>query len=99
MRWSHMVFAAALTVPLAAYAQGTANTPSPTNPPGTAVSQDQTSDLDQVICKRLPPPTGTRIGGHTVCQTKKQWLELEQSSQDTLQKAESSCGGRGCGGN
>jgi hypothetical protein len=86
MRWPVTLFVAAVVVPLAAWADDKAPTPP------VATSQSQVSDLDQVICKRLPPPTGTRLGGKTVCQTKKQWLELETNSQDTLERAQKSSG-------
>ncbi|MDE2629838.1 MAG: hypothetical protein KGM97_02495, partial [Alphaproteobacteria bacterium] len=51
-----------------------------------AASSEQTADLDQVVCKRLPPLVGSRLGGRTECQTKKQWLALEKDTQDVLSK-------------
>ncbi|MDE1940312.1 MAG: hypothetical protein KGI68_14925 [Alphaproteobacteria bacterium] len=92
MRWSVILFAAAVVVPFAMHAGDTDSTA----PATRTAAQDQTSALDQVVCKRLPPPTGTRLGGKTVCQTRKQWLELEQNSQDMLEKVESGCEGLAC---
>ena len=66
--------------------------------PAPTPDKSSTQDLDQVVCKKIGPPTGSHLGGQTVCQIKKRWQELEQSSRDALQKAQSSaCVGPGCG--
>ena len=81
-----LLFTASAMMPLAAFGDGSA---APVTTGDTTIS-DRTTDLDQVICKKIGPPTGSRIGGKTVCQTKKQWLLLETESQDTLSKAQNS---------
>jgi hypothetical protein len=43
-----------------------------------------TSDLDKVVCKKMPPPIGSRIGAHTVCQTQQQWQAQMRDSQDFI---------------
>lgn len=92
MRRSLMLLAAAAMLSFAAYGEDNKPTvPAATTP---AAPTEQTSDLDRVICKTLPPPTGTRFGGKTVCQTKKQWLALTVDVQDTLTKAQTVGGGR-----
>ncbi len=91
MRVWLLVLALATFLPAIAE-QASSPTPAPT--PG----KSSTDDLDQVVCKKIGPPTGSHLGGHTVCQTKKRWQELEQSSRDALQKAQNSaCVGPGCG--
>ncbi|MDE2184253.1 MAG: hypothetical protein KGJ78_14630 [Alphaproteobacteria bacterium] len=64
----------------------------------TDQNSSQTSDLNEIICKQMGPPTGSRLGNKKVCQTRKRWLELERQTQDQLDKAQRGCGGGGCGG-
>ncbi|MDE1985416.1 MAG: hypothetical protein KGJ28_02650 [Alphaproteobacteria bacterium] len=97
MRCSIILFAAAVMMPVAVHAGDTGYTTPTTTPAAQTASQDQTSDWDKVICKKMPPPTGTRLGGRTVCQTKKRWLELEQGTHDAIEKTEAGCSGPGCG--
>ena len=57
--------------------QTTATAPTQTNQPAKAAEADP---LDQMICKDLGPPTGTRLGSRKTCMTRRQW---EQSENDT----------------
>ncbi|MEE9434224.1 MAG: hypothetical protein V3V15_08305 [Sphingorhabdus sp.] len=44
--------------------------------------KDKTGDYHtKKICKKFPPPTGTRFGPRKVCRTKAQW-DTEQSEKD-----------------
>ena len=82
-----MFFAAAMIAPLATFAaDGQATAGQSAAPPTTGESSTTvtTSDLDRVECKKLAPPTGTRLGGRTVCQTVRQWQVLMHDSQETL---------------
>ena len=35
---------------------------------------------DETICKRLPPPTGSRIGDRKVCKPRKDWESSERDA-------------------
>lgn len=62
----------ALTVPAWAGAAETKTTP-----PG-----------DQIVCKTLPPPTGSLIGGRHICKTEKQWKAQQKQSQDAIRQGQ-----------
>ena len=46
-----------------------------------AIAQVATSGgddrLDQVVCRSMPPPVGTRIGGERICKTQRGWIAYE----------------------
>jgi hypothetical protein len=48
----------------------------------STTEEEKKSELDQVVCKRFPPPVGTRLGARKVCATKREWAiqELDQDS-------------------
>ncbi len=56
---------------------------------GTAAANSTENDVNQVVCKKIGPPLGSHLGGQTICQTKKKWLEQERNSQDAVNKAQS----------
>jgi hypothetical protein len=94
-----LVFAASAMMPVAALGEDAQATPATTMTAPAVTSSDQISDLDRVVCKQLGPLTGSHLGGKTVCQTKKRWLELEVNSQDVLMKAQRSSNMPAGGGN
>ncbi len=82
-----LVFVVALAVP------ALADDAQPSAPPATNVTPAPVpaqSDLNTVVCKKLAPTTGSHLGGQRVCQTKKRWMDLEKTSQDTLDKLQGS---------
>lgn len=40
------------------------------------------SDKDKVICKRFPPPVGTRLRGRKICATAQEW-KIQEEQRDT----------------
>jgi hypothetical protein len=98
-RFVALVFATSAMMPFSAFGEDAYAAPATTTAAPIAASSDQTSDLNSVVCKQLGPPTGSHLGGKTVCQTKKRWLELEVNSQDTLTKAQRSSNMPAGGGN
>ena len=67
-------------------APGTPSTESQT-PPGTPAPADTTQppaddegDPDAIVCKRVQPAVGSRLGGQKVCKTRRQW------SREQMQK-------------
>ena len=48
----------------------------------TATKKEKPSDYhSKKICKKFPPPTGTRFGPRKVCRTQAQW-DTEQEEKD-----------------
>lgn len=62
---------------------------SPENEAAAAKAAEATSGSNGFVCKKLPPPVGTRIGKRQVCKTRAEWRALEQAQQDDLQKLQS----------
>jgi hypothetical protein len=65
----------------------------PVTPPavaGAPASQDDAaadnSYLDRIVCRKLPPRTGTLLGSRKVCQTERQWREITRRSQEDITK-------------
>ena len=42
------------------------------------------NDPDRVICREEEAPTGSRLGGHKVCRTKREWDQAARDAQDML---------------
>lgn len=58
---------------------------------GTEAPAEATSneDPDEVICKRLPAETGTRLGKRKECRTRREWADIEAEAKQNLEKAQS----------
>ena len=81
-----------LTVPALAEAPQ-AETPAPA---GAVSSYD--AHMNEVVCKRQPPPTGSRIAGKTLCMTNRDWLALWDLSQQMTNKMQDPKIGKNSGG-
>jgi hypothetical protein len=64
----------------AALADGTPATAIP--PKLGTVSLDE-AHLDEKVCKQMPPKTGSRIPGETICMTNRLWIQLWRDSVHT----------------
>ena len=51
----------------------------------------------ELVCKHLPPPLGTRIGGHTECRTRQWWEDRMREDQARIQKIQHDSFGYGMG--
>lgn len=52
--------------------------------PPAAKSDAQSSasaNPDEKVCRKQPPPTGSRLGAKTVCMTNRQWDELYSTNK------------------
>jgi len=49
---------------------------------GQAVSDNGT----EVVCRRLAPPTGSRLGPRNVCKTRADWRALQEESRREVQR-------------
>ena len=53
----------------------------PPMPPERATSP---AGPDEIVCKDIPPQTGSRIGGARECQTAREWAREQAESQSIL---------------
>ena len=54
----------------------------PAGPSSAAGSSD--NDPNRIVCHSRPAPTGSRLGGTSECHTQKQWDDMRQQSQSTV---------------
>lgn len=59
-------------------------TASPAAPAAPAATDSNGVNLDEVVCKQTPPPTGSRLGGGRECHTARQWNQMQLDSQNSL---------------
>jgi hypothetical protein len=83
-----------LAVPAAADQTSVLNTSAAPQTPAaapTAASHDDATeaDLDKIVCKSQPPPTGTRLGARKTCLSVRQWRVVEEESQKALDNQQS----------
>ncbi len=59
--------------------------PAPANTTSTPAGTASTSeDLDRIVCKSGPAPTGTRLGATRECHTQREWDLRQQEQQQEL---------------
>jgi len=83
-----------------AFAANTDNTTAPTQQtapaaqtPAAVAPDAQTvaaKDPKAVVCKRMAPETGTRLGSRMQCMTNAQWDEITRQSQDAIREKQHS---------
>jgi hypothetical protein len=44
----------------------------------TTTTTAAADDRNEVVCKRMDPPTGTRLGSRQICKTNAQWDAMHQ---------------------
>ena len=87
------LFAAAQDAPATATATAApAPTPAPATaavaptataaPAATAAADSSAVNLDEIVCRTVAAPTGTRLGGGRECHTVREWNDRERESQD-----------------
>lgn len=54
-----------------------------------ARNSDKEGGANAYICKRMPPPVGTRLGARQICKTRGEWVRLEREAQNDLRKLQS----------
>jgi len=45
-------------------------------------------NLDEVVCRSVAPPTGSRLGGGRECHSVREWNQREQDSREALLRAQ-----------
>ena len=51
--------------------------------PATTTTQD-TADLDRIVCKAGPAPTGSRLGATRECHSQREWNRIQTEQQQAL---------------
>jgi len=49
-------------------------------------AQNATTDQDQIVCRRVAPPTGSRLGGGRECHSQREWDQRARDAQKELQE-------------
>jgi hypothetical protein len=55
----------------------------------TAATASNGVNLDEIVCRSEPAPTGSRLGASRECHTVRQWNEREHMEQRMLQQQQS----------
>lgn len=50
-------------------------------------SERETNAGNRIVCRRMPPPTGTRIGPRRICKTQHEWDLMDQETRDIMENA------------
>jgi hypothetical protein len=58
------------------------------HPANTNVAINSAYDLNEVICKMVPPPIGSRLGGGKVCATRRAWEERRKRDRELTEDAQ-----------
>lgn len=84
-----IAFVAAGSGPAMAQANGAPATPDSGNTvivqPGQALPAESGDDI---VCRVVPPTTGTRLGGGRECHKRREWAQRQQDSQDITRRQE-----------
>ena len=70
---------------IAAASPAIAQAPAPQTQQSQASEPAKKNPLDKVVC-RTEQTVGSRLGGHRVCATLREWQEQAQDSRDALEK-------------
>ncbi|MFN2259018.1 MAG: hypothetical protein ABR601_04185 [Parasphingopyxis sp.] len=52
-----------------------------------ATEADEIIAANRIVCRRYPPPTGSRIGARNICLTQSQWDRLGAEQRNMLDEA------------
>jgi hypothetical protein len=45
-------------------------------------------DPNQVICKKFPPPVGTRVGSRQICKTQAEWDMIDRNQEEVMEEVQ-----------
>jgi hypothetical protein len=49
---------------------------------------DADSGKDIVVCRDVPPPTGTRLGKRHICMTQQRWDDLQKNTERAIDRVQ-----------
>ncbi len=53
-----------------------------------AAAPESVSAVSEVICRRVPPPTGSRIGPRNICKTQHEWDLINREARTVVEEAQ-----------
>jgi hypothetical protein len=62
--------------------------PAPAAPAPAVAAAKPADDLDRVVC-HVDEETGTRLGSHKECHTKREWIQNQNETANSLNRATS----------
>ncbi len=72
------------TVGLTVFASAAMADAAPAAPAPVAATPANQADLDKMVCRTMPPPTGSRLGTRRECRTQREWDDIRlQSEKET----------------
>lgn len=74
-----------LVLTLAAALQSAVQAPPPSPEGPRIVVEGERPDKDKKVCRKGPPPTGSRLGGRRICRTKLEWTMSEEAARRVLE--------------
>ncbi|MBB3764574.1 hypothetical protein [Sphingomicrobium lutaoense] len=71
-------------IPAMAYAAGPAEEAAAAE--AAKKTQEEKGGPNAYVCKKMPPPVGTRLRARQICKTQAEWDMMEEDTQDGLRK-------------
>lgn len=53
-----------------------------------ANAEDDVNAANRIICRRMPPPVGTRIGARRICKTQLEWAQLQDEGETIVREVQ-----------
>lgn len=69
------------TVGFGVFASAAMADAAPAAPAPAATAPANENDLDKMVCRTMPPPTGSRLGTRRECRTQREWDDIRLQSQ------------------
>ncbi|MEQ9663805.1 MAG: hypothetical protein RLN87_14815 [Parasphingopyxis sp.] len=86
MRFAHSI-AVAASIGIAALA-GAPAVAQQTASAENQASEGEVNASNEILCRRQPPPTGSRIGGRNICKTRAEWERLQREARNEIEDAQ-----------
>ena len=63
----------------------------PVTPPSDNAAENTSAPKgdDEIVCKKEPPPIGSRMGGKKVCRTVAEWRRIQAAAKETTDEIQS----------
>lgn len=65
-----------------------AQAPGQGKPPAAPQPAAKSAYVDKVVCKKFPPPVGTRLGERKICKTQAEWDMIRQQEYEALDRVQ-----------
>lgn len=62
------------------------------------IGQMASNNATEVVCRRMAPPTGTRLGARNICKTQADWDAFEEANRREVQRQQDASHWAACPG-